>query len=146
MPVSAAKASDCARLRELARYSRAGFDPEEELARPWAKLWVVRAEVDGLPIGFALAWNAADEVHLLDLAVDEAARRRGLGRELVGAVLSHARETAARLVLLEVRRSNAAAIALYRSHGFSENGVRRGYYSDNGEDAIEMCVELSEKR
>ena len=146
MTVSAATASDAARIRELSRSSSAGFDPEEELARPWAKLWVVRDGAEGSPLGFALAWNAADEVHLLDLAVDEAARRRGIGRELVGAVLDHARETAARLVLLEVRRSNAAAIALYRSHGFSENGVRRAYYSDNGEDAIEMCVDLSEKR
>jgi ribosomal-protein-alanine N-acetyltransferase len=48
--------------------------------------------------------------------------------------------------LLEVRRSNDAAIALYRSAGFSENGVRRGYYSDNGEDAALMCVELEVKR
>jgi len=85
-------------------------------------------------------------VHLLDLAVDEASRRRGVGRELVARVLGEARESGARLVLLEVRRSNAAAIALYRSAGFTENGVRRGYYSDNGEDALEMSLELSETR
>jgi ribosomal-protein-alanine N-acetyltransferase len=146
MTVSAAAASDCPRIRELASYSRAGFDPGEELERAWARLWVVRLEPGAEPVGFALAWHAADEVHLLDLAVDTAARRRGVGRELVGAVLSYARESSARLVLLEVRRSNDAAIALYRSSGFSENGVRRGYYSDNGEDAVEMCVDLSETR
>ncbi|HVR19196.1 MAG TPA: ribosomal protein S18-alanine N-acetyltransferase [Polyangiaceae bacterium] len=146
MTVSAAMASDCSRIRELARYSKAGFDPEEELARPWARLWVVRPEPDGEPLGFALAWHAADEVHLLDLAVDESARRRGVARELVAALLGYARETAARLVLLEVRRSNAAAIGLYRSAGFTENGVRRAYYSDNGEDALEMSIELTETR
>jgi [ribosomal protein S18]-alanine N-acetyltransferase len=146
MTVSAAVASDCPRIRELARYSKAGFDPQEELERAWARLWVVRGDLDGEPLGFALAWHAADEVHLLDLAVAPEARRRGVGRELVGAVLGYAREADARLVLLEVRASNEAAIALYRSSGFSENGVRRGYYSDNGEDAVEMSVELSVNR
>lgn len=146
MTISLAVASDCPRIRELARHSRAGFDPGEELARPWAKIWVVRLEPGVEPAGFALVWHAADEVHLLDLAVDPGARRRGVGRALVGAVLADAREKQARLVLLEVRRSNEAAIALYRSAGFSENGVRRGYYSDNGEDAVEMCVELEVKR
>ncbi len=146
MTVSAALASDCARIRELAKYSKAGFDPREELERAWAKIWVVRLEPNAEPVGFALAWHAADEVHLLDLAVDPGVRRRGVARQLVGAVLGYAREARARLVLLEVRASNAAAIALYQSAGFSENGVRRGYYSDNGEDAVEMCVELPEIR
>jgi ribosomal-protein-alanine N-acetyltransferase len=146
MTISAATADDCARIRELSRYSKAGFDPAEELRRPWAKIWVGRAEQNGAALGFALVWHAADEIHLLDLAVDETARRRGVGRELVGAVLGYARETRARLVLLEVRRSNQAAIALYESAGFTENGVRRGYYSDNGEDALVMMVEFSETR
>ena len=146
MTVSAAAASDCPRIRELARHSKAGFDPGEELERPWARIWVVRLEPGAEPAGFALVWHAADEVHLLDLAVDPSARRRGVGRALVAAVLAYARENQARLVLLEVRRSNHAAIALYRSAGFSENGVRRGYYSDNGEDAALMCVELEVKR
>ena len=146
MTVSPAVASDAARIRELARHSKAGFDAGEELERSYARLWVVRLEPDAEPAGFALAWHAADEVHLLDLAVDPGARRRGVGRKLVGAVLGYARDASARLVLLEVRRSNDAAIALYRSAGFSENGVRRGYYSDNGEDAVEMSIELSEMR
>jgi ribosomal-protein-alanine N-acetyltransferase len=146
MTASRALSSDAARIRDLARHSKAGFDPDEELARPYARIWVVRLEPDAEPAGFALAWHAADEVHLLDLAVDPDARRRGVGRRLVEAVLGYARETSARLVLLEVRRSNEAAIALYRSAGFSEIGVRRGYYSDNGEDAVEMNVELSETR
>ena len=146
MTVSAAVASDCPRIRELARHSKAGFDPAEELERPWAKIWVVRREPDAEPAGFALVWHAADEVHLLDLAVDPLDRRRGVARALVGRVLAYARENGARLVLLEVRQSNDAARALYRSAGFSENGVRRGYYSDNGEDAVEMCVELEVQR
>src|SRR6187399_3284117 len=98
MPVSVAVAADAARIRELGKESRAGFDPDEELARPWAKLWVARAEPDDIVLGFVLAWTAADEVHLLDLAVDPGARRRGVGRELVAQVLAHAREIGARLV------------------------------------------------
>jgi ribosomal-protein-alanine N-acetyltransferase len=47
-----------------------------------------------------------------------------------------------RLVLLEVRRSNSAAIQLYRKLGFSVTGVRPGYYADNQEDAIEMMLTL----
>ena len=146
MTLSPAVATDCARIRELARHSKAGFDPEEELGRSWARIWVVRLEPGAQPAGFALIWHAADEVHLLDLAVDPDARRRGVARALVGRVLTYARENQARLVLLEVRQSNDAARALYRSAGFSENGVRRGYYSDNGEDAVEMCVELEVQR
>src|SRR5687768_15728706 len=63
--------------------------------------------------------------------------------EPVGLLLAYARARSARLVLLEVRRSNAAAIALYRALGFEEAGVRRGYYSDDGEDALEFRLELT---
>ena len=56
-----------------------------------------------------------------------------------------ARREHKRLVLLEVRQSNGPAIALYRSVGFETTGVRRGYYSDTGEDALEMRVTLDPK-
>jgi ribosomal-protein-alanine N-acetyltransferase len=58
------------------------------------------------------------------------------------AVLDHARARRSRLILLEVRRSNRAAIALYRAHGFTAIGIRRGYYSDTSEDAVEMMLAL----
>jgi [ribosomal protein S18]-alanine N-acetyltransferase len=134
---------DLVRVRELSKLSGSGFDPEAELARPWARLLVVRTGQGSEPAGFALAWRAADEVHLLDLAVAPEARRLGLGRALVDALIGEARASDARLVLLEVRASNAAARALYRSAGFFEHGVRRAYYSDNGEDAVEMRLTLT---
>ena len=135
--------SDLPRIRELAALSGAGFDPAEELARPWARIWVVRRARGELPVGYALVWRAADEVHLLDLAVIADARRGGFGRALLGAVIAHGHAEKARLLLLEVRAGNAPALALYRSAGFFEHGVRRAYYSDNGEDAVEMRLTLT---
>lgn len=140
--ITSATASDAPRLRVLAKLSGSGFEPEAELARSWAKLWVARAEGATEAVAFALTWRAADEVHLLDLAVDEAWRRRGLARELLSAVLDDARRSTARLVLLEARASNEPALALYRSAGFFVTDVRRAYYSDNGEDAVVMRLEL----
>ncbi|HEV8548938.1 MAG TPA: ribosomal protein S18-alanine N-acetyltransferase [Polyangiaceae bacterium] len=137
--------ADIERVRELAKLSGSGFDPGAELERSWARLWVARAAgaPNGSVLGFALAWRAADEMHLLDLAVDPALQRRGVGRRLLDAVIDDARRENGRLVLLEVRASNGPALALYRSAGFFVTDVRRAYYSDNGEDAVLMRLELS---
>ena len=104
---------------------------------------MVRQAVGVPPHGFALVWKAADEVHLLDLAVAPDERRAGAGRLLLDAVIRAAIADQARVILLEVRASNAPARALYRSAGFLEHGVRRAYYSDNGEDAIEMRLTMT---
>jgi ribosomal-protein-alanine N-acetyltransferase len=143
MLIGAADARDLPSVRELSKLSGSGFDPEAELARAWARIWVARRVEGGEPIGFALTWRAADEVHVIDLAVVPEARRRGCGRALLDAVIREARTGEARLLLLEVRAGNAAALALYRSAGFFEHGVRRAYYSDNGEDAVEMRLTLT---
>jgi len=141
--IEPATVADVPRLLELSRVSGAGFDPRAELARSWAKVWVARAS--GVPeaAGFALTWQAADELHLLDLAVDAALRRKGLGRSLLEAVITDARQVGSRLLLLEARASNEPALALYRSAGFFVTDVRRAYYSDNGEDAVVMRLELA---
>jgi ribosomal-protein-alanine N-acetyltransferase len=143
MLIGLANSTDVARIRELAELSGSGFDPEQELARPWARILVARGAAGGEALGFALFWRAADEVHLIDLAVAPGARRAGLGRALLDAVIREARAGDARLLLLEVRAKNAPALALYRSAGFFEHGVRRAYYSDNGEDAVEMRLTLT---
>ncbi|MBX3229882.1 MAG: ribosomal protein S18-alanine N-acetyltransferase [Labilithrix sp.] len=111
----------------------------EELTRAWARLRVDRAGGDVL--GYVLFWHVTDEIHLLNVAVDPRARRQGRGRALVEEVVGYARANAAAKVLLEVRRSNEPALALYRSLGFEEINVRRRYY-DDGEDAIEMMLAL----
>jgi [ribosomal protein S18]-alanine N-acetyltransferase len=115
----------------------------EELARTWARIRVARAE-SGAVLGYILFWHVTDEIHLLNVAVDPEARRRGIGRALVLDLLAYARAHAAAKVLLEVRASNTAAIRLYEGLGFTEFNVRKAYYSD-GEDGIEMMLELGAK-
>lgn len=110
----------------------------EELARPWSKLWVARTAE---PIAYVSAWHVVDELHILNVATRTSERRTGIARALLDHVLAWSRDAGVRLVLLEVRRSNAPAIALYASLGFATFGERRGYY-DDGEDAVEMRLEL----
>jgi len=126
---------------ELVRATGASVDPFAELERPWALAWVARRGVAAPPVGFLVAWAVADELHLIHIATDPGFRRQGAGRALMTALLDRAAAAKSRLVLLEVRRSNRAAIRLYRAFGFAAIGVRRGYYLD-GEDAIEMMLSL----
>lgn len=126
-------------------YARAGlaeqsFDLAAELERPFGvafAVWLAPAA----PAGILIAWRVADELHILSVVVDLAARRLGAGRALTSAAIEHARALGMRLVLLEVRRSNTAAIRLYRSLGFMAVRVRRAYYPD-GDDAVEMALGL----
>jgi ribosomal-protein-alanine N-acetyltransferase len=93
---------------------------------------------EGVVAAYAAAWIAYDEVHLLSIAVDPAARRRGLGGEILGAVMERGKVRGADRVILEVREGNAAARDFYRLYGFVDIGMRRRYYSDTDEDAIVM--------
>lgn len=94
--------------------------------------------------GYAILMPAAGEAELLSIGVAAAQQRMGLGRAMLSEMLNVAHARQLHRVFLEVRSSNVAAIALYRSEGFSEIGVRRGYYqSANGsEDAITMACDL----
>ncbi|MBI2887411.1 MAG: ribosomal protein S18-alanine N-acetyltransferase [Chloroflexi bacterium] len=96
---------------------------------------------DGDIVGYAGLWFVLDEAHLTAIAVQEAHRRRGIGHRLLTAALELALEKGATLMTLEVRISNQEAQALYEKFGFARVGVRRGYYSDNHEDAYLMTVE-----
>ena len=95
--------------------------------------------------GYAILMPAVDEAELLNIGVAAAQQRRGLGRAMLSEMLGMAREKNMHRVFLEVHSSNMAAIALYRSAGFNEIGVRRGYYQNaNGsEDALVMAHELT---
>ena len=88
-------------------------------------------------VGFATTTRQPDEVHLLDVAVAPAWRRRGIAGALVGWLATRARGDGATAMTLEVRVSNAGGLALYRRLGFADHGVRPGYYQD-GEDAVIM--------
>lgn len=78
-----------------------------------------------------------DEGHIMNVAVDPAARGMGVGRLLVQRVLDDCRAENAAYVSLEVRESNLSAISLYRNMGFIDMGRRKRYY-ENGEDALMM--------
>lgn len=94
----------------------------------------------GALIGYAVMMLAVDEAELLNIAIASSQQRQGQGRMLLGEMLALARKKEMRRMVLEVRASNASAIALYRSAGFSDIGLRRDYYPGHAgrEDAILM--------
>ncbi len=100
------------------------------------------AELDGERAGVALGRLLLDGVEnacdLEWIAVEPAMRRRGVGRKLMGAVESWARENGGLRLALEVRAANIAAQRLYAASGWAEAGRRRGYYSNPVEDAVQM--------
>lgn len=100
---------------------------------------------DGEMAAFAITQIVLDEATLFNIAVDPAYQRRGLGRALLEAVIDEVEKRGVATLWLEVRASNAAAIALYESLGFNEADVRRNYYptADGHEDAIVMALPLS---
>jgi len=125
---------------------------------PVAKLWVARgaeagesdavhasANTPSQPIvGYVCLWRIADEVHVTNLAVHPAYRRRGVGRHLMGTLLEHYRGQGAARVALEVRPSNVEARRLYEAFGFRQVGLRKGYYFDTGEDALLLEARLQD--
>jgi len=94
-------------------------------------------------LGYVVLLPAVDELQLLNISIAAGHQRKGMGSRLLGEAMQIARGMNIRRMLLEVRTSNVAALGLYCAAGFSEIGLRRGYYpADNGrEDAIVMeCV------
>jgi ribosomal-protein-alanine N-acetyltransferase len=90
-------------------------------------------------IGFIILRRVADEGELLQIAVDRAFRRQGTADAMIGAALGWAKENAIKAVFLEVRKSNEAAIALYKKHGFKQAGRRKDYFTEPVEDAVIMA-------
>ena len=83
-----------------------------------------------------------DEGQILNIATHPDYRRQGLGRKIMEAIFSHAREKGITFITLEVRESNAAAIGLYKSLGFFEVGRLKGYYDSPKEDGLILKVDL----
>jgi ribosomal-protein-alanine N-acetyltransferase len=137
---TSAAPADVATLSAIADECGLVVDFSAELSRSYALVLVARSS--GAPVGFLLAWRAADELHLTDLGVTAGARRRGIGRRLVEQLCALGTASSARVVLLEVRESNAPALALYRRLGFEELDRRAHYYADTGEDAVVMALAL----
>lgn len=92
--------------------------------------------------GFVGIWRMVDEAHIVSIGVRTEYRGLGLGELLLLAVIEQAIEHELRHVTLEVRVSNHVAQNLYKKYGFTERGLRKGYYTDNREDALIMTTPL----
>ncbi len=92
-------------------------------------------------VGYSGMWVMVDEAHITTIAVDPAYRSEGIGELLLLALLERAQDLGAGEATLECRVSNRVAQALYRKYTFSEAGVRKRYYGDDGEDALIMTSE-----
>lgn len=90
--------------------------------------------------GFIVVWLIIDEAHIGTIGIDDQYRRKGIAEALIRTAFSQAKERGALMAFLEVRAGNIGAIRLYEKLGFATDGVRRGYYQDNHEDAILMSL------
>lgn len=98
---------------------------------------------EGRVIGYQIAWVFDEEVHLVNIAVDTDFQHQRIGSRLLMQLIEESTEADKRVITLEVRASNGGAQAFYRLFGFRAVGVRKGYYTDNREDALIMWLDLS---
>jgi [ribosomal protein S18]-alanine N-acetyltransferase len=140
MAIRALQLRDLSEIEEIERgsyptpWSRSMF--AGELAKP-SSICLGAFDEERL-IGYLIVSRYVDAWHVMNVAVAEDYRRRGVASDLLGALFQLTREDDRRGYTLEVRVSNAGAIALYERAGFERRGVRRGYYTDNREDALIM--------
>ncbi|WP_379135615.1 ribosomal protein S18-alanine N-acetyltransferase [Paenibacillus sp. sgz500958] len=99
-------------------------------------------ELQGQIIGYAGLWAIVDEAHVTNIALLEEYRGRKWGERLLDELMKTASYLGMKSITLEVRVSNEVAQNLYRKKGFRSAGTRRGYYSDNREDALIMWADL----
>ena len=107
-----------------------------ELSKP-AGICLAALNQDGAIVGYCICSRYDTVWHIMNVAVAPERRRAGIATELLAALFARVDEPEPRFTL-EVRASNAGAIALYERHGFRGAGLRRRYYQDNGEDAVIM--------
>lgn len=110
----------------------------QELSNSVAKYFI--AKVDNKVIGFAGTWIVLDEAHITNIAVHPDFRKHGIASKLLEALISYCKEHGCIAFTLEVRSGNKAAKGLYEKHNFKQEGIRKGYYEDNKEDAIIMWL------
>lgn len=99
----------------------------------------------GKVAGYAIAWFFDEDVHLVNLAVARQFHSNGIGTLLVNDVIRESRKLDKEVITLEVRAGHAGVQVFYRTFGFRSIGLRKGYYSDNREDALLMVLELDRR-
>ena len=105
--------------------------------------YLVAEDENGI-IGFCGMWLVIDAAQITNVAVVERMRGQKIGEALMKEAMRVAREGNMDVMSLEVRVTNVVAQNLYRKLGFQDGGIRKGYYTDNGEDALVMWVNLNE--
>ena len=113
---------------------------EQDILRNKLAFYIV-AEVDGNVCGYVGIWNIVDEGHITNVAVSPDYRRKHIASNMLDVLIDACEEAGVERFTLEVRAGNEPAKALYAGKGFKEMGLRKGYYQDNGEDAIIMWKE-----
>lgn len=93
-------------------------------------------------IGFCGVWLVIDAAQITNVAVVDSVRGQGIGEGLMREAMGVAKEANMDVISLEVRVTNTVAQNLYRKLGFQDGGIRKGYYTDNQEDALVMWVNL----
>ena len=111
-----------------------------ELTNPLS-LWLVAAEADTV-VGYVGSQSVMDEADMMNIAVHPDYRRRGIAEKLIHALVSALGEKGSHGLSLEVRASNAPAIALYEKLGFTQVGLRKNYYRNPREDALILRKEM----
>jgi len=104
--------------------------------------YVLAVDKDDRIIGFCGMWMVIDAAQITNVAVIETARGCGIGEGLMREAMRIARQNVLDSMSLEVRVTNTVAQNLYRKLDFQDGGIRKGYYTDNGEDALVMWVNL----
>ncbi len=119
-------------------WPRQFFDMELKSSKSYKRV----SKINGAVVGYIIALKVYDEVHILNLAVHPEYRRKGIGRGLLSECLRYFSDKGIRSAILEVRVRNKNAIMLYEKAGFKSIGLRRKYYSDTGEDALVMKLDM----
>jgi ribosomal-protein-alanine N-acetyltransferase len=109
-----------------------------EIAKPTSVCLGAYEPASDRLLGYVIVSRYVDAWHVMNLVVDDTHRRHGIATRLLEAVFDRTRNEGRRGFTLEVRVSNGPAIRLYESMGFRAQGLRRGYYTDNREDAVIM--------
>lgn len=112
-----------------------------ELSNPRAVTFVAKS--DGDIAGFINLGFVLDEASVNNIAVKKAYRRRGIGKALLTAAITYCRNNRLTMLVLEVRKSNLSAIALYEQFGFQAVGIRKRFYAEPEEDAILMNKDIA---
>lgn len=115
---------------------------EGEINNPLAKYIVARDEDSNLVVGFVGIWIVVGEGSITNIAVHTDYRKQGIGAKLLESLINLCTHLDCSLINLEVRASNYPAQNLYKKYGFVVDGLRKGYYEDNKEDAILMTKYL----